>query len=112
MKAMDELVAQGTVKNIGVSNMTVNRFKEAQKYTANKLACNQVHYNLQHREVEKKGLVEFCRENDAFLVAYQPIQRANLPKSSLVDELAKKYGKTPIQIAINWLISQPNVVTI
>lgn len=112
MKAMDELVAQGTVKNIGVSNMTVNRFKEAQKHTANRLACNQVHYNVQHREVEGKGIVKFCQDNDVFLVAYQPIQRGELPESPLVDELAKKYGKTPIQIAINWLISQSNVVTI
>jgi diketogulonate reductase-like aldo/keto reductase len=27
-------------------------------------------------------------------------------------ELCRKYEKTPAQIAINWLISQPNVVTI
>jgi diketogulonate reductase-like aldo/keto reductase len=29
-----------------------------------------------------------------------------------VDELCRKYNKTPAQVAINWLISQPNVVTI
>ena len=26
--------------------------------------------------------------------------------------MVKKYGKTPIQICINWLTSQPNVVTL
>jgi diketogulonate reductase-like aldo/keto reductase len=28
------------------------------------------------------------------------------------DKMVKKYGKTPIQICINWLTSQPNVVTL
>ena len=46
------------------------------------------------------------------LVAWRPLQKGMLPHSSVLDELAKKYGKTPAQIAINWLISQDNVVTI
>jgi diketogulonate reductase-like aldo/keto reductase len=34
------------------------------------------------------------------------------PGINLLDELAEKYGKTQAQIAINWLISKPNIVTI
>lgn len=30
----------------------------------------------------------------------------------IVDELCKKYNKTPSQIALNWLISQKNVITV
>lgn len=29
-----------------------------------------------------------------------------------MDELCEKYNKTPAQIAINWLISQKNVITL
>jgi diketogulonate reductase-like aldo/keto reductase len=32
--------------------------------------------------------------------------------NKLLDDMAKKYNKTPAQIAINWLISQDNVVTL
>ncbi len=112
MRALDELVEQGVVKNIGVCNLTPRRFEEAQKYTKNKLVCNQVHYNIRYREIEKRSVLKYCQDNDVMLVAWRPLQKGSLPKSSLIDELAKKYGKTPTQIAINWLISQDHVVTI
>ena len=112
MRAMDELVEQGLVKNIGVCNMTPHRFNEVQKLTKNKLVCNQVHYNVQYREDEDKGVLKHCQENDVMLVAWRPLQKGILPESALLEELAKKYDKTPVQIAINWLISQDNVVTL
>ncbi len=112
MRAMDELVEQGLVKNIGVCNMTPNRFNEAQKHTKNKLVCNQVHYNVQYREIERTGVLEHCQDNDVMLVAWRPLQKGSLLNSPLLGELAKKYNRTPAQIAINWLISQDNVVTL
>lgn len=112
MRALDELVEQGAIKYIGLCNMSPNRFQEAQKHTKNKLVCNQVHYNVQYREIEDKGVLDFCQQNDVMCVAWRPVQKGTLPTSSLLDELAKKYGKTPMQIAINWLISQDNVVTL
>jgi diketogulonate reductase-like aldo/keto reductase len=112
MKAMDSLVQQGVVKNIGVCNFTANRLVEAQKYSKNKIVCNQVHYNLQYREVETRGVLDFCQKNDVLLNAWRPLQKGLLPESPLLEEMAKKYNKTVAQIAINWLISQDNVVTI
>lgn len=112
MRAMDDLVEQGAVKNIGVCNMTPNRFDVAQKNTKNKLVCNQVHYNVQYREIENKGVLKHCQENDVMLIAWRPVQKGVLPQASLIDELAKKYSKTPTQVVINWLISQDHVVTI
>lgn len=112
MRAMDMLVEEGLVKNIGVCNLTVTRFEEAQRYTKHKLVCNQVHYNVQFREVEDKGILSFCQEHDIMLVAWRPLQKGALIGSPLLIELAKKYSKTPSQIALNWLISQQNVVTI
>jgi diketogulonate reductase-like aldo/keto reductase len=112
MRAMDELVEQGLVKNIGVCNMTPNRFNDVQGHTKNKLVCNQVHYNVLVREVERRGVLKQCQADDAMLVAGGPLQKGMLPDAPLVQELAAKYGKTPAQVAINWLISQRNVVTI
>lgn len=112
MRALDELVAQGLIKNIGVCNMTPNRFNEVQKRTKNKLVVNQVHYNVMVREVEKRGILEQCQNEDTMLVAWGSVQKGALPNAPLITELAKKYGKTPTQIAINWLISQQNVVAI
>jgi diketogulonate reductase-like aldo/keto reductase len=112
MRAMDELVEQGLVKHIGVCNMSPNRFDEVQKHTKNKLVCNQVHYNVQYREIEQKGVLQHAQDNDVMLVAWRPVQKGVLPESELITEIAAKYGKTNTQVVINWLISQKNVVTI
>ena len=112
VRALDELVQSGSVKNIGVCNMTPRRFKEVQKYTQNKLVCNQVHYNVQYREVENAGILQFCQKNDVMLVAWRPLQKGLLPAAPVITTMAEKYGKTPAQVVLNWLISQEQVVTI
>jgi diketogulonate reductase-like aldo/keto reductase len=112
MKAIDKLVAQDVVKNIGVCNMTINRFEETQKHTSNKIVYNQLHYSLSCREAEKKGLVKYCQDNDVFLSAWGPLEKGMLKSGGILQEMAEKYGKTPYQIALNWLITQPNVITI
>lgn len=112
MRAMDELIAQGMVRNIGVCNMTPKRFDEAQKNAAHKLVCNQVHYNVQYREIEAAGVLRQAQLQDAMIVAWRPLQKGMLPDAPLMHQLAEKYGKTPAQLAINWLVSQQNVVTI
>ncbi|MSU56472.1 MAG: aldo/keto reductase [Candidatus Taylorbacteria bacterium] len=114
VQALERLVDDGLVKHIGVSNFGVAHLKEAQSYTKHHIVCNQVHYNLQVREVEQKGFLEYCQKNDILLVAYRPVQKGklleNVPK--IMEEMCVKYQKTPAQIAINWLMAQQNVVTL
>jgi diketogulonate reductase-like aldo/keto reductase len=109
---MDRLIDEGMVRSIGVCNMTVRRFAEAQKHTANKLVCNQLHYSLECREIVDKGVLEYCQQNDVLVTAWGPLSKGTLEKASILTEMAEKYGKTPYQVALNWLVSQPNVITI
>ncbi|MDB5238172.1 MAG: hypothetical protein JWM46_442 [Candidatus Kaiserbacteria bacterium] len=114
MRAMDKLMAEGLIRNIGVANYGVEAFKKAQAATANKIVYDQVHYNLEVRAPERTGLLEYCQHNDVLLAAWRPVQKGALlvnPPAILL-EMAKKYDKTPAQIAINWLLSQENVVTL
>lgn len=127
MKALDYLVGQGMVKYIGVSNFSVEQMQEAQKYSKNKIVANQIPYNLATRNVNldrntgrvgscinmESEIVPYCQENDIIVMAYRPVERGFLLKpNSLLDSMAKKYGKTKAQIAINWLISKANVIAI
>ena len=114
VRAMDRLVKEGLTKYIGVSNFSTARLIDAQKYTQNKLVVNQVYYNLTAREPEHEGVLEYCQKNDILLEAYRPLEKGMLFVQLLevFQTLAIKYGKSPAQIAINWLISQDNVVTI
>ncbi len=112
MRAMDRLVEEGIVRNIGVCNMTVDRFRAAQACTANKLVCNQVHYSLDCREIVGRNVLEYCQKNDVFVTAWGPLSKGALEDAPVLHEMAAKYNKTPYQIALNWLITQPNVITI
>jgi len=114
MAAMDELVERGKIRHVGVSNFSVERLHEAQEAAKNPVVANQLHYNLVYREPERSGLLDYCRENDVMLVAWRPVELGVLTRrgTPILDELAEKYGRTPAQIAINWLIAQEGVVTI
>ena len=121
VKAMNELIEKGLVKNIGLSNTNTLHTKMLSKISKYPFVVNQVHLNLQFREPEKDGLVNFCQKNDMLLEAWRPVNKGALTKSgvnitkpgiSLLDEMCKKYNKTPAQISINWLISQNNIITL
>lgn len=112
MRALDKLVENGVVKNIGVCNFTKEHLAEAQSYTKNKIVCNQVHYNLMFREPERKDLIEYSQKNDFFISAWRPVGNLTEKIPPVLKEMCDKYKKTPSQIAINWLISQPYIITL
>ena len=112
MRALDQLKREGKIREIGVSNFDVQQLKEAQNSTENKIVTNQIHYNLAYREWQ--DVVNYCQTNDILVTAYRPIERGILVSKNIkiISELSKKYGKTPSQISLNWLISQKNVIAI
>ena len=114
IKAMEKLVDEGFVRHIGLSNFAAERIETAQAYTHHKISVVQAHFNLIFREPEANGLINYCIENDILLVAWRPLECGVLcnTQEPLMRDLSKKLKKTPAQIAINWLISQRNVVTI
>lgn len=98
------------------------------------LASNQVEYHLLNRRVERNGLLNLCRELGVTLVAYSPlgkgmltgkytpesrppgmrrhtVKRARLgaiqPLIGMMREIEQAHGgKSPAQVALNWLISK------
>lgn len=119
LSAMEELAEKGLIRHIAISNFTLDHTRAAVKICKKPIAATQVHYSLKFREPEKQGLIKFCQENSIMIVAWRPLGFGPLKRGQvrpeeieLVNLLAKKYGKTPAQIALNWLLSQENVVTL
>ena len=114
MEAFDYLVEKQYINYIGLSNFNISQFKEAQRYSSNKIVCNHLHYNLKHRGPLLDGTIKYCQDNDVMIVAWRPVQKGLFTKEKvdILENLCRKYGKTVNQIAINWLICQENVVTI
>lgn len=74
MKAMNELVDEGYIRYIGVSNFSKETLIEAQSYSKHPIVANQVHYNIIFREPETSGLLDYCQKNDVMLVAWRPLE--------------------------------------
>jgi len=114
MRAMDRLVNEGLIRHIGLSNFGAEGIKEAQQYAKHPIVANQMHYNLLIRTVEQQGLLEQAKKDDWLLIAWRPIRdvlRMENPPE-ILGSLCRKYGKTKAQIALSWVLSQENVVTL
>src|SRR5712691_709658 len=117
MRAMEELVAAGKIRHIGVSNLDVDRLKEAQKaLTREKIVCNQVMYHLRSRGIEH-GLVPYCESQDIAVVGYSPFGQGDFPPANskqgkALEKIASRHGKTPRQVALNFLTRRKSLFTI
>ncbi len=115
--AMESLVDAGKVRFIGVSNFSVSELKRAQAATTRyKIVSNQVCYNLVDRRIEA-SLLPFCQANHLTVIAYSPLAHgiSNIevrdPKRVL-SQVAQMTGKTKTQVALNWCVSERQVVAI
>jgi diketogulonate reductase-like aldo/keto reductase len=116
MKAMEELVKQGKIKYIGVSNFSVEQMKEASdSLSSSEIVSNQVEYSLVNREIER-DILPYCESNGITVIAYTPLARGRIAEGGarkILDGIATKYKKTRAQVALNWLISKnQNVIAI
>ena len=118
MRAMEKLVADGKVHSIGVSNFSVQQTREAQRALSKAhLVSNQVEYSLLDRSIED-DLLPFAEKEHITIIAYSPVARGRIPgggrdsRWELLEKIAAKYGKTKVQVALNWLIAKDPVVAI
>lgn len=112
VKSLEALVDNGLARYMGVSNFTAEQLERALASTArHNIVANQVKYSVMDRRVEE-SLLPFCIKNKVTLMAYTPLERGGVASIKLLNDLALKYGKTPIQVALNFLIARPRVVAI
>ncbi|KAF8073571.1 NADP-dependent oxidoreductase domain-containing protein [Lyophyllum atratum] len=108
---LEELVAKGKIRNIGVSNFNIRRI---QNLTANPLkiqpAINQVELNFWNPQPE---LVKWSKEKGILLEAYSPLGSTGRVRDSLavpqVKKIAAELGITPAQVLISWQVQRGNV---
>ena len=119
VETFENLRAAGKIKRWGVSNFDVEDMKELLSLQdGRKCAANQVLYNLQNREIEF-DLVPFLTSNikpqtsHIPVMAYSPVGHSGaLLKNSMLKKIAKRHEATPGQMALAWVLRQPNVIAI
>ncbi|MFW5976822.1 MAG: aldo/keto reductase [Bacillota bacterium] len=107
LKGMEELKNEGIVKNIGVSNFTINHLKEALEVNEDLITVNQVEF---HPYLYQKKLLNFCQNNDIVITAYSPLARGEIFNDDTFKELSEKYDKSPAQLSLKWLVDKDIVV--
>ena len=106
------LKRDGKIRQWGVSNFDVDDMEEVLALPGGKdVATNQVMYNLRRRGIEF-ALLPWSRRHNIPIMAYSPLDQGHLMRSSELMHVAERYGATPAQIALAWVIRQPGVFAI
>ncbi len=133
--AMKELVEEGKVRFIGVSEFTPEQIRAA--HAVHPITALQTEYSLWTRNVENDGVLETCRELGIAFVAYSPLGRGfltgaipnrealdagdwrrdnprftdealaeNIRFVELIQDIAANKGATAAQVALAWVLAQ------
>jgi diketogulonate reductase-like aldo/keto reductase len=106
MRALEQLVVDGKIRSLGVSNFDVDDLKEGVSYLAKeKIACNQVLYNLGERGIER-NLMPYCKNNEIAIVGYTPFGNISShgKQAEILAGIAANYGATVRQVALAFLV--------
>ena len=104
IRAMEDLVREGLVRAIGVSNFGVREMEEAMAAASRtEISANQVKYSLRHREPERE-VIPFCEDHHIAVIAHTPLDRGGVADLPAVREVAGRTGHTPVQVALNYLV--------
>ncbi len=137
--AMAELVREGKVKHLGLSEASAETLRKA--HSVHPIAAIQSEYSLWTRDVEENGVLDTCRELGIGFVPFSPLGRgvltgalkkldglsdndfrrslprfqaenfdANLALVSLLEEMAAEKGVTAGQLALAWVMAQGDFI--
>jgi len=108
----EELRKAGKIVSWGVSNLGVEDLTELKAVPGGgNCTTDQVLYNLDERGLEF-DLLPLCRQQQIPLMAYCPLFKGDLKGKKALNDVAKRHGKSPAQIALAWLLRHPDVVVI
>lgn len=103
VKAMAELVIDGKVKHIGISNADIYDVQLAQNKLSRyniKLYGVQNHYSLIFRKYEDNGLLDYCQKNDIEFWAYMLLEQGALTGIKKLPAFSRRgiaFGKSKIE---------------
>ena len=112
MGAMEELVREGKLMHVGVSNFDLRQLEEARSaLPRTELSSVQLDYSLIHRDVER-DILPYCDREGIALLAYYPVGHGKLTSDPRLDGVCSRRGKTRSQVALRWLAEKSNVFPI
>lgn len=99
----------GRARNIGVANFPLPLLRKVVEELGAPLSAIQVEY---HVSLNQSALLAYAQQHDMALTAYSPILRNKVSDIPALQQIAAKHGVLPTQVALKWLLDQPNVAAI
>lgn len=110
--AFEALQRAGKIRHWGVSNLDADDMRELGSVPGGgACAVNQLLYNLGRRGIEW-DLQPWLRERGVPVMAYSPIEQARLLSHRGLQDFGQRYGMSPAQAALAWLLGQEGVIAI
>ena len=140
MRAIRQLMDDGQVHQVGVSNFGREQWEEAESALGRPVISNQVQYHLLERR-QGRNLLPYAHEQERIVIAYSPLAQGllggkygagNVPQDlranfgifngdslkrapavlEVLNEVGSHYGATPAQVALAWLLLDSQVMVI
>jgi aryl-alcohol dehydrogenase-like predicted oxidoreductase len=140
MGPLGRLQREGLIRNVGVSNFGLDRWRRAEELLGGPVVSNQVRYNLMERRIER-DVLPWAQEHDRVILAYSPLQQGvltarygldNVPKDfrsntsaflpenlrriepllGVLRRVAEAHDASAAQVSLAWCLRRPNVIVI
>ncbi|MCF2870378.1 aldo/keto reductase [Octadecabacter sp. G9-8] len=110
--ALDEVVASGKVRAVGVSNFKLHDWNLLQSGMKNKLVTNQIEVSLSAHDAMTNGDLAYLQERAIAPMAWSPLgggelMTANTPLTAVMDDVANANSVDRAAVAVAWLLAHP-----
>jgi len=107
VEGMRQLVEEGMVRSVGLSNFDVERIKKVLSIGGVQISNLQIEY---HPFTRRTVLPEFCAREGITVTAYSPLARGRVFENATLMGIAEKHDKSAAQVSLRWLVQKGNIV--
>lgn len=97
---LKNMQADGKIKHIGLSEVSVDDIKKAQRYF--EVVSVQNMYSVDNRKWEP--VLEYCQENNMAFIPWFPLNAGDVDALEKIRQIAQKHNATTHQVALSWLL--------
>ena len=103
---LQEAQKAGKIRNIGLSEVSVEQIEEAQNYF--EVVSVQNMYNF--GEQKWNSVLKYCEQNDIAFIPWFPLNAGNVAADTAIKKVAARHQATDYQIALAWLLAASPVM--
>jgi 2,5-diketo-D-gluconate reductase A len=106
-RTLEEFYRDGRARSIGVSNFQPHHLRRIHQECEITPAVDQIEVHPYLTQDDVRG---FCAEHQIAVEAWSPIARGSALGDPTIDDIARRYGKTPAQVILRWHIERGDIV--